>query len=117
MDNKLYTTEKNMKTKESSYVHELCEELQAFDPHWNDRFNSLQEAVDFVAQETPYINEMHIDFLNTPEGRAYEDDIVSVFDYQGAIKAEQESAKKMPFTLSNIGHVNAWGDAGDGLEN
>jgi len=106
-----------MKTKESSYVHELFEELQAFDPHWNDRFNSLQEAVDFVAQETPYINEMHIDFLNTPEGRAYEDDIVSVFDYQGAIKAEQESAKKMPFTLSNIGHVNAWGDAGDGLEN
>jgi|DEB0MinimDraft_6_1074348.scaffolds.fasta_scaffold14213_3 hypothetical protein len=108
MDNKLYTTEKNMKTKESSYVHELFEELQAFDPHWNDRFNSLQEAVDFVAQETPYINEMHIDFLNTPEGRAYEDDIASVFDYQGAIKAEKEAARKMRFNLDNIGTTGSW---------
>lgn len=89
----------------TEYIHPLFEELEAFDPHWVDRFNSLQEAVDFVGEETPYIHEMHQDFLNSPEGEVYFEEIAMTFDYGGAIKQEQEALRRLRFNLSNIGTV------------
>lgn len=85
--------------------HELFDELDAFNPLWFKVYHTIPEAVADCATQTAYVEDMYIDWKQTPEGVAYIENIGNVFDYQGAIEAEQqaEAESSLPFKLSNIG--------------
>jgi len=78
--------------------HELFDELEAFDPRYQQHYPTLRAAA-----EAAHCVGLLEDYLHTAQGNAYRRDIESAPDVLGAIKAMQESADRLPYRLDNIG--------------
>ncbi len=90
-----------------SHYHEIFEELEAFDPLWHMNYHSMSEAIEAAAHGAPYVIELYEDYLSTPEGLKYLENIASTRDYLAEFRAAQraEEESSLPFKLSNIGKV------------
>lgn len=78
--------------------HELFEELEAWHPHWRKVSKSLRDAA-----EQAGVMDLYLEWLGTQEGAKYLQTFAGTPDYLGAVKAAQESAERLPFSLSNLG--------------
>jgi hypothetical protein len=78
--------------------HELFEELEAWNPKWQQIARNIRDAAERAGALALYDS-----WLQTSEGKAYLQTLAGVPDYTGAIKAAQESADRLPFNLGNIG--------------
>jgi hypothetical protein len=87
---------------EVSTIHELFEELDAFDPKWQERYATVGDAARDAG-----VMELYCDWTTTDEGRRYITGVLPVRDYRGEIRAQQEAEENssLPFKLSNIGSV------------
>lgn len=70
--------------------HELFEELEAFDPKWQETYHNLEEAVLSAASETPYVIDLWAHYVSTTERSV--DGVPDVKAYiEACQKAEAES--------------------------
>jgi hypothetical protein len=92
-------------------MHELFEELDAFDPNWQKNYKTILEAVSACGYPA---NHLFNHWLNTPEGWRYiqtmagtPDYLSAIEEHQKALEAEQQS---LPFGYGNLGSVrgNHW---------
>ena len=84
--------------------HELFEELDAFDPHWQENYRTVHEAA--KAADVFWLFE---EFLETPEGIRYLETTAGVFDYLAAIEAAQkaEEESSLPYKLNDVGRARS----------
>jgi len=84
--------------------HELFEELDAFNPHWQQAYRSV-----IAAAKAAGAQELLSDWLKTHQGETYLSHIHATRDYLKEIEeykaliAEEES--KLPFGYHNLGSV------------
>jgi uncharacterized protein (UPF0147 family) len=81
--------------------HELFEELEAWNPHWQQVARSIRDAA-----ERAQVEALYEDWLRTAEGIAYLERISNVPDYARAIEAQREAVERLPFGIGgkNAGH-------------
>ena len=86
------------------YKHELFEELDAFDPQWQNRYPSVLSAA-AAAKCKDLLNQ----WLDTPEGEVYLTNVAAVRDYMAEIEqyrrqveAEQSA---LPFGYGSLGSL------------
>ena len=73
--------------------HPLFEELDAFDPNWQNKYPNLRTAVKAAAEETPYIETMLLQYtLENPRH-----DIDDVPDMKGYIEECQKAEEESPY--------------------
>ena len=84
--------------RETMVKHQLFEELEAFDPRYAQRYRTLRDAA-IAADCLP----LFLDYLRSAQGQAYATEVAAVPDALGAIEAAQESADRLPYTLTTIG--------------
>lgn len=67
-------------------MHELFEEIEAYDPKWRQRYPTVRAAAQ--AAGCP---ELYTKWLLTPAGRTYADHIASLPDAYGAAQRDRDS--------------------------
>jgi hypothetical protein len=72
--------------------HELFEELEAFDPKFQENYRTLHLAVAAASLDTPYVKELYTDYARTFDRSGIDD----VFDTQGAIESAQRAEAESP---------------------
>ena len=82
--------------------HELFEQLDAFDPQWQEHYHTLYLAAKAAGEE-----DLFRDFLTTPEGARYRLAYEGVPDTLKAVEKmqEQEANSALPYKLNRIGNV------------
>lgn len=90
--------------------HEIFEELEAFDPCWVSRFDTIKDAAIAASEVTPYVMNIYLDYLQTPEGKRYQDYILSAPDIRGAIRAAQKAEQDSPEFQTAMARMNSRSD-------
>ena len=84
--------------------HELFEELEAFDPKWQEHYRSL-----FEAATAAKVRDLLVQYLETPAGGAYLSHTAGVRDYKAEIEEHQRLVEleqgSLRFNYSNLGTV------------
>lgn len=94
--------------------HELFEELDAFDPLWQETYHCLADAVEAASEGTPYIISIYEEYLS--EHVRSVDGVPDVLRaIQEAQKAEEESPA-FQASLRSLGYVGGDGWAIDKYE-
>ena len=85
--------------------HELFEELEAFDPKWQEKHKSL-----FEAAQAAGANDLLREYLETPQGESYLAHIAAVRDYLTEIQEYQKeleaSESKLRYGYHNLSEVS-----------
>ena len=89
--------------------HPLFDELDAFDPNWQNKYPDLRTAVEAAAEQTHYVKMDYMDWLSTPEGIAYTEQVASVPDMKGYIEECQKAEEESPYFKRAM---NTWGFVG-----
>ncbi len=74
-----------------SQIHELFDELDAWNPRWREQCRSIYEAA-----RASGAGELYRLWAQTEDGRNYERLMFGVPNYQSAIEAQQEAANRLP---------------------
>lgn len=84
--------------------HELFEELEAFDPSWQNRYTSVTSAAKAAKCE-----DLLVDWLSTHQGETYLAHIHATRDYLEEIREYQDlladEESKLPFGYGNLSAV------------
>ena len=96
--------------------HELFDELDAFDPHWQRNYPNLFQAVDAAVAAAGYVRDIYLDFISSEAGLNYLANYEDVPDVKGAIEAAQKAEEESPFFQKAVRSLNARADLrrGDG---
>ena len=76
--------------------HELFEELDAFNPRWREHYPTIASAAAAAS-----CTDLYRQWAATPEGASYRLRMSGVPDYQGAVKAAQEAADRLPHKIGD----------------
>jgi hypothetical protein len=91
----LTVTERARRARNIHYMkHELFEELDAFDPKWQEHYLSLRSAA--LAANCL---ELYDSWRKTPDGARVDRAVGGTPDYLSAIKTAQEAAERLPFNI------------------
>jgi hypothetical protein len=88
-----------LKREQVKTRHDLFEELEACDMHWQTRFASLRDAAEKYG-----VLKLYNDFLRTPDGELYLE-VANVNDVLSETHEAQAAADRLPYRLDNIGTV------------
>ena len=81
-------------------MHELFEELDAWNPCWRKVYRTLWDAAQAAGEQERYRA-----WIKTEDGRMYERLMYGVPHYDAAISAAQESADRLPVGITTTRDV------------
>jgi hypothetical protein len=88
--------------------HELFDELEAFDPKFQENYRTLWLAVHAASKDTPYVRDLYDDYARQFSRAAIE----NVPDILSAIESARKAEEDSPEFQSAFRKLNSQADAG-----